>query len=320
MKESFLSPTGPYKIGISRVDLYDENRPEVNYPNGRLIPCQWYFPIGRTHEHKTYEKELETRGLRTFPALESFCFSEPSDLNSICDGQFPLVILNHGNCVNMTDYTFITEELASHGYVVVSICHQLGSDPEQPEFWSGRSCSKHALVIDNILYVFNWISRNTDTVFHHKLDTGKTALIGHSMGGNALLMLANRISSVFRKTDEHLLPHIHAVNSIKECIIFMDGEFPPIYSKNIPVFYMLSEERKDYQKTTGSIDYLVNNQCKFKHYNGSKHISFMDHGLVYSNSSNQTNIYFNDSYEELRAFYQDVRKDIREFLISNEIK
>ena len=320
MKENFLAPTGPYKIETSKIDLYDENRPEINYPDGRLIPCQWYFPIDTLKDHKVYEKELEARGLKKFPALESICFSKPSDLKSICDGKFPLVILNHGHCVSMTDYTFITEELASYGYVVVSICHQLDSDQDTPEFLSGRSCSKHASIIDNILYVFNWISVQIENIFHNKLDTGKIALIGHSMGGNALLMLANRVSCGFRKTNEHLFPHFQADNSIKECIIFMDGEFPPIYSKNIPVFYMLSDERKDYQKTTGVINYLLNNQCYFKHYNGSKHISFMDHGLVYSNTPHQKGIYFNGTHEELIEFYKDVRKDIREFLSTHMLK
>jgi hypothetical protein len=74
MKASLLPPTGSYKIGTSRVDLYDENRPEVNYLNGRLIPCQCYFPIGVSKDHQMYEKELEVRGLRKFPALESCCF------------------------------------------------------------------------------------------------------------------------------------------------------------------------------------------------------------------------------------------------------
>lgn len=150
-----LPPTGPYNVGTTRIDLYDENRPEILYPGGRLIPCQWYFPLDSEHAHTGYEKDLEPRGNQKFEHLKSICFSKPSSLDDIRNGTHPLVIINHGHCVPMTDYTFIAEDLASHGYIVVSICHELASDIPLPHFMQDRSCTAHARILDNILYVLH---------------------------------------------------------------------------------------------------------------------------------------------------------------------
>ncbi|AIL13034.1 hypothetical protein IM40_05180 [Candidatus Paracaedimonas acanthamoebae] len=79
MREKLL-PSGQYIVGTVQFDLYDENRPELKFPKGRLIPCQFYFPINKGY-HKTYEKSLEPRGNRRFPLLKSVCFSKPSHLN-----------------------------------------------------------------------------------------------------------------------------------------------------------------------------------------------------------------------------------------------
>ena len=307
-------PTGPYAVGTTKIDLYDVYRPEEAYPMGRLIPCQWYFPLDTKNNQACYEKEIETRGSQKFPPLKSNYFSKSSSLEEIRRGPHPLIILNPGHCVDMTDYTFITEDLASHGYIVVSIGHELASDPPLPELIRNRSCTAHAQIIDNILYVFHWISQNIDIIFQGKLDLCKVAHIGHSRGANALLMLASRISSFFRGMEEYLLPYPNTKQPIKECIIFMDGEFPPISSSTIPIFYMISEERKAYQKDRGTLDYLTQNNIPFKHYTGSKHISFMDHAMVYKDISETRKLYFSQSPKELFSFCNDVRNDIREFL------
>ncbi len=313
-----LPPSGQYIVGTTRFDLYDEHRPESNFPQGRLIPLQVYFPLN-TGQHKTYKKDLESRGSRNFPLLESICFSKPAGIHEILPGEHPLVILNHGNYVHMTDYTFLTEDLASHGYVVISICHQLNTDVKPPSFWEGRSYSKHGQIIDNLLYVFQWIQKNLKDIFQNKLKLNKIALIGHSMGGNALLMLANRISSMFRASEATLLPY-HLEQTPTECIICIDGEFPPVHKTNIPIFYLLSEERLEHRKTKGTENYLIKEKYNFKHYKGSRHISFMDHGLVLSKIPGTDEKYFNGTNEELLEFYAMVRGDIRNFFISIGIK
>ncbi|AIL13035.1 hypothetical protein IM40_05185 [Candidatus Paracaedimonas acanthamoebae] len=219
----------------------------------------------------------------------------------------------------MTDYTFLTEDLASHGYIVISIGHQLSTDIDLPNHWNRRSYSKHGRVIDNILYVFQWVEKHIEDIFQSKINLNKIALIGHSMGGNALLMLTNRISSMFRPNVDTLLPRHQPNHKSKECIIFIDGEFPPVYNTNIPIFHLLSEERSEYQEEIGTRDYLTKEKYNFKYYKGSRHISFMDHALVLRTIPGTNEKYFNGTDEELLEFYNSARSDIRSFLSSVDI-
>jgi hypothetical protein len=52
-------PTGPYRIGTVKYDLTDIYRKELEFPDGRLIPIQIYFPMEKGAHvicPKTFEK------------------------------------------------------------------------------------------------------------------------------------------------------------------------------------------------------------------------------------------------------------------------
>lgn len=197
-KPIVLKPTGPYTIGLTKFDLFDEKRPEIQYPKGRLIPIQIYFPM-EMGEHMPQPKVFEDRAPKTFFSLETQVYSSLTNLNEfdsaqINSGQFPIILLNHGHDVSMTDYACIAEDLASHGYVVISIQHQLETDIHPPAFWIERSIPKYALVIDNMLYVFEWLKENNDTLFKGCLCLTKVGLIGHSIGGQCFASFCSTIS------------------------------------------------------------------------------------------------------------------------------
>lgn len=42
--------------------------------------------------------------------------------------ELPVAILNHGNTVKLTEYSFLANALAARGYMVVSIQHDLETD------------------------------------------------------------------------------------------------------------------------------------------------------------------------------------------------
>ncbi|MGE0670872.1 MAG: alpha/beta hydrolase family protein [Parachlamydiales bacterium] len=312
-------PIGSYQVGIAKYDLTDPCRKEIEHPHGRLIPIQIYFPIGKG-SHSQHHKVFEERVAGNWPPLDVEVYSRMADLTLI-EGKtkHPLILLNHGDTVAMTDYGFIAEDLASHGYVVVAIQHQLNTDPEEPTFWKQRSCSRYGKVIDNILYVFQWLQDNQTTLFNDALDLKKVGLIGHSMGGNALLLLASRASCVFKEKQKNtLLPHVDS-EGVKEALIVMDtGGFPYPAHDQYPLFLLLSEEREDYQKKSGAHEEIVQIGHQVKYYKGSKHISFMDHGYIDPpNPVNPEERYFNGTLEERKLFFDQVRKDIREFLVKS---
>ncbi len=318
---SLPEPTGPYLVGIVKYDLHDEYRKEIEYPEGRLIPIQIYFPIQKG-KHSKHPKHFEERTPGKWVPLDVEVWSQKADLSLLMEGmQHPVILLNHGDTVAMTDYAFIAEDLASQGYVVITIQHQLKTDSEEPKFWKERSTLRYGKVIDNILYVFQWLQDHEEIIFNHRVDLKHIGLIGHSMGGNALLLLANRTSNRLKeRISQTLLPH-HDSEGVKEVIIVLDvGGFPYPHHSQYPLFLLMSEERDDYHRRSGAYEEMKNSGHKVRYYQGSKHISFMDHGYIDPpHPFNANEHYFNGTLEERKAFFDQVRGDIREFLKENDI-
>lgn len=318
--KSLPEPTGPYQVGIAKYDLTDTYRKEIEYPQGRLIPILIYFPMQKG-KHALHSKIFEDRTPGKWEPLNVQVYGQKADISSLMAGRHPVVLLNHGDTVAMTDYASIAEDLASNGYIVVSIQHQLKTDPEPPKFWNERSISKYGKVIDNILYVFEWLKDNQKALFNNNIDLNRIGLIGHSMGGNSLLLFANRASNIFKKKERNtLLPHENKVD-VKEAIIVLDtGGFPYPNHNQYPLFLLLSQEREDYQRKSGAYDEMIKIGHNVRYYKGSKHISFMDHGYINpTNPVNPNEPYFNGTLEERKAFFDQMRRDTRDFLKENGI-
>lgn len=100
-----------------------------------------------------------------------------------------VVIFNHGYGQNSRDsyllYSYLTEHLASKGYFVVSIQHELSTDSLLPlegkpqvvrrPFWERG--------VDNILFVINELKKSNPG-----LDYDHVTLIGHSNGGDMVAL------------------------------------------------------------------------------------------------------------------------------------
>lgn len=315
-------PTGPYQVGIAKYDLIDPSRKEVEYPKGRLIPIQIYFPIQKG-QHILHQKIFEERTPGKWPPLDVKVYGQREALATLTtESKHPIIFLNHGDTVAMTDYAYIAEDLASHGYVVVTIQHQLKTDQDEPKFWKERSISRYGRVIDNILFVYEWLKDNQNSLFKGSIDPNKVGLIGHSMGGNSLLLFANRASNAFKKKQNQSLFSHENNNGVREAIIVLDtGGFPYPSHNQYPLFLLLSEEREAYQKLSGAYDDMLKIGHRVKYYKGSKHISFMDHGYVDpENPVDPHEHYFNGSLEQRKAFFDQVRNDIRQFLQENGIR
>ena len=316
--DSLPKPTGEYQVGTCKFKLYDRYRPEIFYPSGRLIPIQIYFPI-KKETHKLAPKVLEENAPRVFSQIFYHVYSLQSDINNLSEGLHSLVFLNHGLVSAMTDYSAIAEDLASNGYVVVTIQHQLNTDPiEEPESWKSYSFALHSRCIDNILHVFKWVNDNNGITFQNKIDTSKIAFIGHSLGTNSILMLSNRISgSLKTKPKVTLLPHKNNIESVKECVIVMDFDSSFVYPKHIahPMLFLVSEERKNMLKNSGIFEDIISIGHSIIYYTPSKHISFFDQAYIDVRDPVIPQLfYFNGNVQERIRFFDNLRKDILAFL------
>ncbi|MBT2619676.1 MULTISPECIES: alpha/beta hydrolase [Chryseobacterium] len=149
---------GPYDVQLDTLKMYDKNR-------DRLIPVAFYKP---KNKKKISNQEV--------------------------------IIFNHGYGANQggdyLKYSYLTNQLASKGYFVVSIQHELPTDPLIPTdgkpqkvrmpFWERGT--------ENILFVLNELKKSNPN-----LDYKHLTLMGHSNGGDMVALFGNKYPDLVYK-------------------------------------------------------------------------------------------------------------------------
>ena len=138
-------PTGPYPVGTVALHLIDRLRPDPVAGPGRhreLMAGVWYPArhVGR-HPRAPWMPPATLRALLTgagFPAdaaLAPLTAGHEGAPVRRPAGRLPVVVFSHGAHDHRADHTVIVQELASHGYVVVTVDH---TDDAYSEFPDGR--------------------------------------------------------------------------------------------------------------------------------------------------------------------------------------
>ena len=102
--------------------------------------------------------------------------------------RFPLVVVSHGYPGSRTFLSYLTENLASKGYVVAAIDHTDSVDGAVRGFQS--TLLNRATDQLFTMQALEQASRKPDDFLHGLLDASKTAIVGYSMGGYGALALA----------------------------------------------------------------------------------------------------------------------------------
>jgi hypothetical protein len=129
-------PDGPHRVGVIAFELVDTNRRGLlgTSPDlPRQIPVRIWYPAADDARGATraYLESFEARSLgRNFgEGAHFFAYLSRIDTHSIVDapvkqgGGWPVVLYNHGFWCYPEQNTALMEQLASHGYIVVSIGH-----------------------------------------------------------------------------------------------------------------------------------------------------------------------------------------------------
>lgn len=102
--------------------------------------------------------------------------------------KLPVAILNHGNTVKFTEYSFLANLFAARGYMTVSIQHDLASDPplvtKVGEPYVGR-LPVYERGVQNILFAV----KNMKKV-QPNADYDHLTMVGHSNGGDIAVYFA----------------------------------------------------------------------------------------------------------------------------------
>ena len=111
--------------------------------------------------------------------------------------ELPVAILNHGNTVKFTEYSFLANVLAARGYMVVSIQHDLDTDEPMVtkvgEEYVGRR-SQYNRGIANIKFAIDELKRVQPNADYKHL-----VMVGHSNGGDISMYFAKRYPEMIKK-------------------------------------------------------------------------------------------------------------------------
>ena len=131
------SPTGEYAVGTFTHTI-NTDREEVNVPGTkRVVPVRVYYPVAKAsvegmNRSKYMSREMANALKKSMHAPINYDKSEAAGDNfSNCyenapmvEGKkFPLIMFNHGLCSYREANSFLCLELASHGYIVISVTH-----------------------------------------------------------------------------------------------------------------------------------------------------------------------------------------------------
>ncbi len=225
------APSGPYRVGTFSTMLVDSSRKELysgNPDEARRIMVQFWYPAvpasgaqpGPWIENTNLVGPSISRYLGFPPFLLDHIIyarshSYPNAALSDAQAKYPLIFFSHGWNGIRVQSTFLMEELASHGYIVVSIDHTYGarivvfpdgrvaennpsalpsSQPDEILFpaahklvdqWAGDI----AFVMDTLT---QWNQSDPSVFFTGHLDLDKVGASGHSTGGGAAIEFCGR--------------------------------------------------------------------------------------------------------------------------------
>jgi predicted dienelactone hydrolase len=131
------SPTGSFAVGTTAFTLVDDSRIDTlaDKPEPRQIRVIVWYPAvnGATGERAPYLREGIAEA-RTFATLlrqpeTALDYLAGARTHAIVDApprtgdRFPVLVFSHGYTAIASSYTALLEDLASHGYAVVSVVH-----------------------------------------------------------------------------------------------------------------------------------------------------------------------------------------------------
>jgi predicted dienelactone hydrolase len=182
-----LASYGPLDIGVRTIQVTDHNRPDIlNIKEGgpivrydRTLTLEVWYPATLAAGQKAGG---EYRVITRDPAVTATLYGKAVRDADVKKGLYPLVIISHGYPGNRFLMSHIGENLASKGFVCVSIDHKDSTYDDMKSFGS----TLYNRPFDQ-LFVLNEIDRlgkaASGSFLAGLVDASQTGIIGYSMGG-----------------------------------------------------------------------------------------------------------------------------------------
>jgi predicted dienelactone hydrolase len=212
-------PTGPYQVGTRIIYLKDTSRIEDQGTQPGLpreLMVQIWYPATPSNNHlAAYQRRSETTLGTSYRSVLST--NSHVDAPIATQGSpFFVLLFNHGWGGRRTQDTFLTEDLASHGYVVAAIDHTynagrvampdhrviddaFGFDPINPEVRTAAQIRNvwnkelNKWVADESFVLSALQNDNLDKAspWYGRLNTTSAGAVGHSFGGAASVQICS---------------------------------------------------------------------------------------------------------------------------------
>jgi len=178
---------GPFAVGRTTFNVTDPKR------TGRTLPVDVWYPS----DPKAVVGAAKSRfDLLVTTAESPLAFA---DIPVYPRTKFPLVVFSHGSGGIRFQSWFLTEFLASHGFIVAAPDHVGNTGVDA---LSGTTVpaavTAHNRPLDVSLVIDRMLERNTtvDDRFAHSIDPGRIGVVGHSFGGFTALAMASGYADV----------------------------------------------------------------------------------------------------------------------------
>ncbi len=192
-----LSARGSYEVGVQTINLVNPDQVDILNSKGgkdpkydRPITIEVWYPAEVEENANTaiYEEVMGTANDSLRPlipfTIKGRAYRNASPVTT--DGIFPLIIVSHGYVGSRFLMTYLTENLASKGYIVAAIDHTDSTFKDANAFQSTLLNRPK-----DIRFVLNEMEKmgaqGSSSNLEGLVDATNSAIIGYSMGGYGVL-------------------------------------------------------------------------------------------------------------------------------------
>lgn len=196
-----LSARGEHTVGVRTIELVNRDQVDIlsskdgkNTMYDRPLTVEIWYPAeipANTAASITYKEVMGTRGDSLRPLIP-FTFKGRATRDAAVKnaaGKFPLVVVSHGYVGSRYLMTYLTENLASKGYVVAAIDHTDSTFKDADAFES--TLLNRAKDIRFVMDAMGGLeARDGQNDLAGIVDANNIGLVGYSMGGFGVLNVA----------------------------------------------------------------------------------------------------------------------------------
>lgn len=302
----FPKPSGKYAVGTKLFELTDSTRNDFETGKPRELVVQaWYpaegKPLGATapyaYEAREWYKSMfsqqgvEAEKLKLLEGIRTHAIPGATICNE--HAPYPVVIFCHGNGASRGGYSFLCEEIASHGYVVLMVMHTYITF--LTKFTDGREiktmrdtdlCSKVEECFTDIEFMLTRVQAGAFGALTTFCDFNNIGILGHSLGGMVTAQVCRRDKRI--KAGINLDGTLWGKDSTKPF-------YKPFLYLRTPNFYAdmsgILEQQKDSLGAVGvTKENFIGSVERFCHENGkdtmqivvegANHLTFMDGPII----------------------------------------